>query len=55
MARPVQKLWRGPLLMAGLSILGLASALAPFQWGDQLAWLTLSVPLFYTISCLIER
>ena len=44
MAREVN-IWQMPVLLAGVSTLGLASALLADGWADVLSWLALTVPV----------
>jgi dolichyl-phosphate-mannose--protein O-mannosyl transferase len=50
------RIWRWPLVLAGLTTFGLVSALlgqSGIWWG--LSWIALSIPLVVIVACLHRR
>ncbi|WP_438862431.1 hypothetical protein [Neptunicella sp.] len=45
------QIWLRPLIYNLLSLIGLVSALLSDSWGDWLAWLTLTLPLWVIVYC----
>ena len=47
-------IWRWPIAIAVLSVVGLAAGLLFDGWGDALSWLGLGIPVALTV-CLTAR
>jgi hypothetical protein len=45
------RIWRMPLMLGFVSMLGLASALIADGWADVLSWLMLAVPVAVILRC----